>query len=305
MMKKLLLLTMLLMTTVIQMSADNLSVHFPNITMYQGDTEEMTVSYTTDYENLNGFQMEFTLPDGIFLSDVKISSEVRASCPYMDVMFSDHRAADNKTVVVCFPDGGNDCLPAGNHPFLILTFQSDLNLEKGKYDVKTSEILFARELLGVISVDNQSFSITFEGEPAPDTNTLVLWHVDGTTTSVALNQMPRVEFLGDKLRITSSVLHMEYPRSEICRFTYKRKKDIHVGVAQTEHAAIDFQRDGDRLIFQGVRKADGVEVYSPDGKRIPVKLAESAQGVSLSLSSIPRGVYVLSVNGKTSKISLP
>ncbi len=52
-------------------------------------------------------------------------------------------------------------------------------------------------------------------------NTLVLWHKDGTTTDVQLNLKPKVEFTDDKIIITSNVLNMEYPKSDILRFTYK------------------------------------------------------------------------------------
>ena len=134
--------------------------------------------------------------------------------------------------------------------------------------------------------------------------TLVLWHADGTTTDVALSNMPKVEFTGDKVRITSYILDMEYPRTDIIRFTYKDDAIIQVGIDQTPQSP-DFTREGDRLVFHGVRSTDKVAVYTTDGKRVPVNLSESTEGVTLSLSSIPRGVYILNVNGKSSKFTRP
>ena len=59
------------------------------------------------------------------------------------------------------------------------------------------------------------------------------------------------------------------------------------------------------LVFHGVRQADKVAVYNASGIRVPVRLSVSGDDVSLPLSSIPSGVYVLSVNGRNSKITLP
>ena len=56
---------------------------------------------------------------------------------------------------------------------------------------------------------------------AQNNATLVLWHADGTTTDVELYLKPRVEFTGEKVLITSTVLNMEYPKDDIIRFTYK------------------------------------------------------------------------------------
>ena len=74
-----------------------------------------------------------------------------------------------------------------------------------------------------------------------------------------------------------------------------------------DHAsqAPDFTREGDRLIFHGVKSVDKVAIYTTDGKRVQARLSESADGVTLSLSSIPRGVYILNVNGKSSKFTRP
>ena len=131
--------------------------------------------------------------------------------------------------------------------------------------------------------------------------TLVLHHADGTTTDVALYLKPRVVFDGDLVRITSTVLDMEYPKSNILRFSYTGKGSS-ISNPQSEAS---FTRDGDRLIFHGIGSTDKVAVYNSDGIRVPVQLSATSDGVTLSISSIPKGVYVLSVNGKTSKFVRP
>ena len=135
---------------------------------------------------------------------------------------------------------------------------------------------------------------------AQDNVSLVLWHADGTTTDVELYLKPRVEFAGDKVRITSTVLNMEYPKTDILRFTYKGEG---TGITAPRTDA-DYSKEGDRLVFHGINAADKVAVYTANGVRVPVQLT-SFDGFSLPLSSIPSGVYILSVNGRTSKFVRP
>ena len=131
--------------------------------------------------------------------------------------------------------------------------------------------------------------------------TLVLWHADGTTTDVALYLMPKVEFSGDKVLITSTVLDIEYPKENILRFSYKGSG---TGIS-TPRTEADCGREGDRLVFHGVTSRDKVAVYTANGIRVPLSLTVTPDGLSLPLSSIPQGVYVLSVNGKSSKFTRP
>jgi len=131
--------------------------------------------------------------------------------------------------------------------------------------------------------------------------TLVLHHPGGTTTDVELYTQPRVEFVGDKVLITSTVLNMEYPKDQVLRFTYKGGS---LGVTAPKTEA-DMSRDGDRLVFHNVKGTDQVAVYTANGIRVPVRLQRSGNTAMLPLSQIPTGVYLLSVNGRTSKFTKP
>lgn len=131
--------------------------------------------------------------------------------------------------------------------------------------------------------------------------TLVLHHPGGTTTDVELFTQPRIEFQGDRVLITSPVLNIEYPKTEVLRFTYKGS----TLAVTSPKAEADVSRDGDRLVFHNVKAADQVAVYTAKGIRVPVRLTCTGSDAVLSLSQIPQGVYLLSVNGRTSKFTRP
>lgn len=143
--------------------------------------------------------------------------------------------------------------------------------------------------------------MTLTGISIASAQTLVLHHADGTTTDVELYLMPRIQFQNDHVLITSSVLDMDYPKENVLRFSYK----VVTNDVKAVKRDADYSRENGQLVFHGIDQTDKVAVYNMNGIRVPVRLIRSGNDVTLPLASIPSGVYVLSVNGRTSKFSKP
>ena len=129
--------------------------------------------------------------------------------------------------------------------------------------------------------------------------TLVLWHANGTTTDVQLYTMPQVKFQNDKVLITSTVFNMEYPKEDVLRFTYKNNTS---GINNPTVKANISQENG-QLVFHGINSSEKIAVYKTNGIRVPVRITRHGDSATLPLNSIPAGVYLLNVNGKTSKFT--
>ena len=129
--------------------------------------------------------------------------------------------------------------------------------------------------------------------------TLVLWHADGTTTDIELFTKPLVRFDSNKFLVTSSVLDIEYDAKDVLRFTYKGKS---TQISDLKTTAKYTQKDG-RVIIHGISATDKIALYKANGVRVPVHIFVSGSDAILSLEAIPSGVYLLSVNGKTSKFT--
>lgn len=132
--------------------------------------------------------------------------------------------------------------------------------------------------------------------------TLVLHHPGGTTTDVELFTQPRIEFLGDRVLITSTVLSMDYAKADVLRFTYKGSTAT--AIDKVKQQADVTQLDG-KLVFHGIKAADKVAVYTANGVRLPIRLSVSGTDAVLPLNAIPKGVFLLSVNGRNSKFTKP
>ncbi len=143
-----------------------------------------------------------------------------------------------------------------------------------------------------------AIALTCQTSALAQSKALVLWHADGSKTTVELSQLPQVRFENDKVLVTSSVLDMQYDAEEILRFTYEDGTGEDAGLIDGIASV-----QGDRLSFRGATSAEQVSVYSANGTRIPVVLSSANGRQSLSLSSLPSGVYILKVNGKSCKFT--
>ena len=128
--------------------------------------------------------------------------------------------------------------------------------------------------------------------------TMTLHHADGTTTSVQLYTRPQVTFAGDQVVIKSPVATMTYAAADVLRITYGGDIPVRVDDPRAEQPYTE--QDG-ALVFDANVKAADVQLFAEDGKRLPVSVRTANGRPSLSLASLPAGVYVLSVNGRTSK----
>ena len=129
--------------------------------------------------------------------------------------------------------------------------------------------------------------------------TLVLWHSDGTTTDVELFTQPNVRFVKDKVLVTSSVANLEYDEKDIIRFTYKGKN---TGITSSSIDS-DYSREDGCIVFHNIKSTDKISLYNTNGIRIPIRLTVLGSSAILPLSSVPSGIYLLNINGRTSKLT--
>lgn len=128
-------------------------------------------------------------------------------------------------------------------------------------------------------------------------STLVLWHADGMQTKVQLFTCPRVMFPKDSVCVVSPVVTMNFPASDILRVTYEGYR---TGIPDAPSQG-SYARKGENVYFYGVSSDREVSICSTDGKRLPLTLIRSGALYCLPLCTIPTGVYLLTVKGKTSK----
>ena len=136
---------------------------------------------------------------------------------------------------------------------------------------------------------------------ADDVATLTIHFVDGTSSDIQLYTRPRVTFEGESVVFKSPVAMYSYRAQDVLRFTYSGIADAII----TPMSDSSYHQEAGQIIFDDKVSPSDVMLFSEDGKRMLVSLSKVNGRASLSLSSLPKGVYLLSVNGRTSKIMKP
>ena len=115
---------------------------------------------------------------------------------------------------------------------------------------------------------------------------------DGSQTGYILSQKPQVTFSGTALSITTAEVSTDYERADIYSFTFVPESQLTSIRRQSEQNSVIEYRDGT------VRaQSRAIEVYNAAGC-----LVGRAAG-SISLESMPGGVYIVRANRQVLKIN--
>lgn len=123
---------------------------------------------------------------------------------------------------------------------------------------------------------------------------------NGTRVVYILAERPVATFATDKLHIESSALADDYAIADIANFKFDKVSSIS-GV-ETDDMRVCFI-DGENLRLEGLRQGEIVTICDTKGC-IMTKAKSSADGkITIQMSSLPYGVYIVSLSsGKTFKL---
>lgn len=128
--------------------------------------------------------------------------------------------------------------------------------------------------------------------------TLLIWNGSDVVQRIELKKRPIVKVLDDKLVITGEDISLEYGINDARRFTFE---DVQTGV-KGEPVQPQVQRVGNRIVLCNVTSADDVSIYTLDGIRVPLRVEPEGDNMVLQLNMLSSGVYLLTVNGRTTKL---
>lgn len=182
---------------------------------------------------------------------------------------------------------------------VLLIFNNSLILAEDELTrrfIGTNPMLFMKKKLQSLLFAGILLAVNYADAWA---QTLVLHHANGTTTDVELFTQPQVKFQDDKVLVTSTVLDIEYPKDDILAFTYKAAAS---GI-QNLRGKTEMTQENGQLVFCGIGPSDLISVRTATGIPIPVTIRRRESTATLSLNEIPAGVYLVTVNGQTSKFT--
>jgi len=129
---------------------------------------------------------------------------------------------------------------------------------------------------------------------------LTVWHKDGSKVLFKLSEKPKVTY-GDSLVIIQTGTTVEYAFQAIRKMTFESEEMV--GIKEVKSGAEHpFLSDGETVTFLPADKDLRVTIVQLNGIVVKDITVRRGQQSSLSLRSLPPGVYLLNVNGVTYKI---
>ncbi len=135
---------------------------------------------------------------------------------------------------------------------------------------------------------------------ADEPSTLLIHFADGTTTAIQLYTRPQITFVGDRVNIKSTVAEFSYPATDVLRFNFAVNGEI-VRINDSKAVQDIYFQEGETIIFDASVPSSAIQLFAEDGKRMPVSIKTANGRPTLTITNFPSGVYMLSVNGRTSK----
>lgn len=114
---------------------------------------------------------------------------------------------------------------------------------------------------------------------------------DGSRVAYYLESRPKVTFSGSDLCLSTFDVEVSYPFDEVRKYTFEMADPTSVSAPSGGSSAVQVHSDGVR--FSGLSSGAEVSVYAADGRRVLVRRAGSDGSCSVSLETMPAGVYVI------------
>lgn len=128
---------------------------------------------------------------------------------------------------------------------------------------------------------------------------LTIWNRDNSVIKVInLKDEPLITISKESMQISTPELVLNYGIKEVHKFTYG---DFETGISNKLSPA-DFYQEGLRIVLHNVKSMNGIALYGVNGMSIPINAEQQGDDYVISLENLSSGVYLLNVEGKTTKI---
>jgi len=137
--------------------------------------------------------------------------------------------------------------------------------------------------------------LTLTGIKAAD-RTLVIETATNGKMSIRLSDKPEITFSGQTMLISSAAGNYSLEISDIVQYAFE---SVATGVAQLHSDELRFSYSAnDQITIEGVDSPSDVRLYAADGRELPAQVSANGDRLTVSLSMLPKGVYIISANNK-------
>ena len=193
------------------------------------------------------------------------------------------------------------------HPDIYAT--ATLQVPKGSKEKFQNHFEF-KKFANIVEIDPADFpspeqiqrEANKEKEDDPTVATaLTLLMKDGTTNTVRLVSEPVISIDDSNLRIKGRWLDLSLPLSSVVRYTFESYDFTAVEETADNHK-VQIDIEGEQLVISDLKAGTDVSIFDLQGKLLRRAAVTTDGRLSLSLSGMPVGVYIVKANEITYKI---
>jgi hypothetical protein len=127
---------------------------------------------------------------------------------------------------------------------------------------------------------------------------LIVNSKDGTQTSFALAEEPRLSFSNGELCIVSSTRTFSMSLADVQNYAFLNET---TGIAEVIKAG-SVKLENGFIVFSGLTAGSRIAVYTQDGKIVKESKAETNGSAVVEVSGLPKGILLLHSNNTSIKI---
>lgn len=131
---------------------------------------------------------------------------------------------------------------------------------------------------------------------------LVILFTDGSQAMFMLSDNPSMTFANHTMRLSAAGSNNDYELADVLRFYFTDSSEIGIMPAQNEKDFMITIQGNDKLIIDHHAKSVKVLIHDIGGKNYNAHAFTVGGRTEVQLSSLAKGIYLISINNKTIKI---
>ena len=146
----------------------------------------------------------------------------------------------------------------------------------------------------IILVLLMTFSLTAIAEEY----NFVVWTKSGEQINYPISEKSKLTHNDDNFIVTTSTTTVEYPKADIKKFTLL----IPDGVDNIENSNTNLFQQDNSLILSGFRNGSVVKIFNINGQLLTTEIINNEDAYIIDLSTLDKGIYIVSTESITYKI---
>lgn len=128
-----------------------------------------------------------------------------------------------------------------------------------------------------------------------DGHVLVVEKTDGHVYRFQLSTKPEISFGTTTVRFANAVTTVQMPRSEMKEFRFVKSSDMPTSVNSPSQPLHRVRNMAENVVVENLQPSDKVRLIDANG-RVYTAHQQSSSTVQFSLSSLPKGIYIIQIN---------